>query len=71
MAFKHVAGTSLNSDKNTVYWQSTCYQTVLRFHISLKGTFSNSICLGLIAYQDESAAVMISAMFVNHQHFDS
>ena len=41
MALKHVAGTSLNSDDNTFYRQSKCYQAVLRFHICVKQTFSN------------------------------
>ena len=50
MAFKHIAGTSLNSDKNTFYQQRTCYQTVLRFQICLKETFPNPVCLGLIEY---------------------
>ena len=50
MAFKHVAGSSLNSDENTFYRQSKCYQAVLRFHICVKQTFSNSICLGLMEY---------------------
>ena len=49
-AFKHVAGTFLNSDENTFYRQSTCYQTVLKFHFCLKETFSNSICLTLMEY---------------------
>ena len=33
MAFEHVAGYSLNYDKQTCEWHSTCYQTVVRFHI--------------------------------------
>ena len=71
MAFKQVAGTSLNSDENTFYRQSTCYETVLRFYIFLKETFSNSIFLSLMEYYDESAAVLISAVFLTREHFDS
>ena len=48
MAFEHVSGIFLKHDKNTCERQSTCYQTVLRFHILLKEVFSNSICLDLI-----------------------
>ena len=33
VAFEYVAGNSLNYDQNTCYRESTCYQTVLRFHI--------------------------------------
>ena len=70
-AFKHVSGTFLNSDENTFYRQSSYYQTVLRFHISLKETFSNSICVALIECYNDRAAVLISAVFVAHQHVDS
>ena len=33
--------------------------------------FSNSICLGLIENEDESAAVLISGVFVTGEHADS
>ena len=71
MAFKHVAGSSLNSDENTFYWQSKCYQAVLRFHISLKEKFSNSICLGIMENWDRKVSVLISVVFLTHQHADS
>ena len=71
MAFKHVAGTSLNSDENTFYRESTCYQTVLEFHTWLKRMFSNRICLGIMENHHENAVVMISEVFVTHQHGDS
>ena len=48
MVIEHVAGISLNYEKNTLYRQSPCYQTVLTFQIWLKETFSNSICRGLM-----------------------
>ena len=68
MAFKHVAGISLNCNENTYDRQSTRYQTVLWFQTSLKEMFSNSICLGLMENYDESAAVVISAVFVTREH---
>ena len=68
MAFKHVAGTYLNSDENTFYRKSTYYPTVLRFHICLREMFSSLICLDIMKNSNESAAVMISAVFVTHQH---
>ena len=70
MAFEHIAGISLNYDKNTCDRQSTCYQTVLRFYIWLKEMFSNSICLGLTEDHGESVAVLISAVFVTREHLD-
>ena len=30
---------SLNSEKNTYHWQSMCYETPLRFNISLSEIF--------------------------------
>ena len=71
VAFEYVPGNFLNYDENTCYRESTCYQTVLRFHIWLKQMFSNSVCLGLMENSDESAAVMISAVFVTREHVDS
>ena len=71
MAFKHVAGTSLNSDENTFYRQSTYYQTVLRFHICLKEIFANSVCLSIMENYDKRAALLLSTVFVTHQHVDS
>ena len=71
MAFKHVAGISLNSDENTFYRQSTYYQSVLRFHICLKEIFSSSISFGIIENYEKSAAVHTSAVFVTHQYLDS
>ena len=48
MAFEHLSGISLNYDENISERQSSCCQTVLRIHISLKVMFSNSVCLGLM-----------------------
>ena len=71
MAFKHVPGTSVNSDKNTFYRKLKCYQRVLRFYICLKEMLSNSICLGIMEYSDESTAILISAVFRTHKHVDA
>ena len=71
ITFKHVAGISLNSHKETCDQQSRCYQTVLGFHTWLKEMFFNSVCLGIMKNYDESAAVLILAVFVTDQHVDS
>ena len=71
MALNPVSRISLTYDGNTCERQSTCYQTVLRFHIQLKEMFSSSISLCLIENLDESAAVLISALFVSREHIDS
>ena len=69
--FEHVAEISLNYDKQTCKRQSTCYQTVLTFHISQKEMFSNSFFRGLMENYDESAAVLISPVFVSREHIES
>ena len=71
MTFEHVSEISLNYDENACERKSRCYQKVLRFHIRLKGMLSNSICLGLMENKDESAAVLISAVFLTSEAFDS
>ena len=48
MAFEPFVGTYLNYGKNTYDRQSTCHQTLLTFHISLREMVSNLICLGLM-----------------------
>ena len=48
MAIEYVAGIFLNYDENTCDRQSTCYEIVLRFYVTLKDMFSNSISLGLM-----------------------
>ena len=71
MAFEHVAGISLNYDKQICERQSTCYQKVLRFHIWLKAIFSDWRFFGLTKKLDESAAVLISAVFFTREHVHS
>ena len=71
MALEHVAGISVNYDKQIFERQATCYENVAKFHIWLKEMFSNSICHGLMENSDESAAVLISAVFVTREHDDS
>ena len=48
VAFEHVSGISPNYDENRWERQSPCCEKVLKFHISKKEMFSNSICLGLM-----------------------
>ena len=52
IASELVAGIFLNYAKNACDRPSTCWQTVLRFHIWLREMSSNSNCLGLISVCD-------------------
>ena len=48
---------------NTCYGQSVCFETVQRFHLQLKETFSNSVSGRMILKTKKSAAVQISTVF--------
>ena len=63
MAFEIVAGNSTYCCRNTCHQQLMRQQTVLRFHIRLKVTFSNSIYLELTRREGNSGAVLILAVF--------
>ena len=63
MAFEIVAGNSADCCRNTCHRQLLREETVLRFHIRLKVTFSNSIYLELTKNEGNSGAVLISAVF--------
>ena len=63
MAFKIVSGNSAYCCRNTCHRQLMREQTVLRFYIRMKVTFSNSIYLELTKKEGNSSAVLISAVF--------
>ena len=63
MAFEIVAVNSAYCCRNTCHRQLMREQTVLRFHIKLKVTFSNSIYLELTRKVGNTGAVLISAVF--------
>ena len=64
MAFEMVAENSAYCCRNTSHRQLMREQTVSRYFIRLKETFSNSIYLQLtIKKEGNSSAVLISAVF--------
>ena len=63
MPFEFVARNYAHCNGNTCYGQSTCEQTVLRFHIRLMQTFSNSIYPKCMEKKHNSGALLISAVF--------
>ena len=65
-AFEIVAEISAYCYRNTCHRQLMREQTVLRFHIRLKVTFSNSIYLELTRKEGNSGDVLISAVFGIH-----
>ena len=68
LVFKIIAiesGTtnSLNLEKDTCHWQSMCYETPLRFNISLREIFSKSGSPRVMKKYDESALMQILQEF--------
>ena len=68
IAFEPPAGIFLIYDENTCDRQSPCFQTVLRFRISLTEMFSNSVSPRLLENWDKSAAVQVSALFGTREY---
>ena len=62
MAFEIISGNFVYCCRNTCHRQLMREQTVLRFHIRLKVTFSNWIYLELTRKEGNSSAVQISAV---------
>ena len=63
MAFEFVAVNSAYCSRKTCHRQLMREETVLRFYIRLKVTFSNLIYLELTRKEGNSSAVLISAVF--------
>ena len=59
-----------SNDENTCDWQSTCYQTVLTFRISLTEISPNPMWVGSMEISDESASMVVSAVFNTREHVD-
>ena len=54
IAFESGTTSSLNLDKDTCHWQSMCYETSLRFNISLREIFLKSGSIRVMEKYDES-----------------
>ena len=59
IAFQSGSTNSLNLEKDTCHWQSMCYETPLRFNISLREIFSKSGSPRVMKKYDESALMQI------------
>ena len=62
-AYEIVAENSAYSGRNTCHPQSMCWQTVLRFMIKVKQSFSNWLYLEFMGKKDNSDALLLSAVF--------
>ena len=63
IAFESGTTDSQNPEQVNCDWQSTCYETTLRFNISLREVFSESGSRIVMKKYDESAAIQISQDF--------
>ena len=62
-AFELGTTNSHNPEQDNCHWQSMCYETPLRFNISLREIFSKSGSPIVMKKYDESALMQISQDF--------
>ena len=63
IAFESGTTNSHNPEQDICHWQSMCYETPLRFNISLREIFSKSGSPIVMKKYDESALMQISQEF--------
>ena len=63
IAFEWGTRNSKNPEQENRHWQSMCYETPLRFNISLREIFSKSGSPIVMKKYDESALMQISQDF--------
>ena len=61
---------SHNPEQDNCHWQSMCYETSLRFDISLREIFSESGSHKVMKKYDQSAFMQISQDFGTLKHVD-
>ena len=63
IAFESGTRNSHNPEQDICHWQSMCYETHLRFNISLREIFSKSASPRLMKKYDESALMPVLQEF--------
>ena len=63
IAFELGTTNSHNPEQDVFHWQSMCYETALRFNISLRDIFSESGSPTVMKKYDESVLMQISQKF--------
>ena len=69
-AFESETTNCLNLEKNTFHWHSMCYETSLRFNVSLREIFFKSGSIIVMEKYDESALMKILQEFGTLSHVD-
>ena len=62
-AFESGMTNSQNPEQDNYHWQSMCYETLLRFNISLREIFSKSASRRVMKIYDEGAFMKICQEF--------
>ena len=62
-SFESGTANSHNPEQDNCHWQSMCYETPLRFNISLREIISESGSLRVMKNKDESALMQILQEF--------
>ena len=68
IAFESGKANSHNPEQDICHWQSMCYETALRFNISLREIFSKSESPRVMEKYDERALMQISQEFGALKH---
>ena len=68
IASELVALNCPDKEENTYHWQSVCQQTVVKFCISVRETFSNSISCRVINKHDKGAVLQIATVLGTIYH---
>ena len=63
IAFESGSRNSHNPEQDTYHWQSMCYETPLRFNISLREVFCKSVSLRVMRKYDENVLMYILYKF--------
>ena len=63
IAFESGTTNSQNPEQDNSHWQSMCYETPVRFNISLREIFFKSSSLRVMKKYDESALMPILQVF--------
>ena len=63
IAFELGTRNSQNPEQDNCHWQSMCYETPVRFNISLREIFFKSSSLRVMKKYDESALMPILQVF--------
>ena len=69
-SFESGTANSHNPEQDNCHWQSMCYETPLRFNISLREIYSKSGYSIVMKKYDESALMHISQDFGTPHHVD-